>query len=101
MVHEITGDQMSKFAFLPETNRALIELWQHAVFVAQTDSSAGPFTLHSTGLEKDLIETLNELLHTMNLRFIYINSPARQTSYGRWADNGPWLLKQKDVNKEK
>lgn len=70
MVHEITRDQMSKFALLPETNRALIELWVHAVFVAQTDSSAGSFTLHSTGLEQDQIETLNQLLHTMNLRFV-------------------------------
>ncbi len=65
---------MSKFALLPETNRALIEFWQHAVFVAQTDSSTGSFTLHSTGLEQDQIETLNQLLHTMNLRFVYIYS---------------------------
>ncbi len=72
MVHEIT--RMSKFALLPETNRALIELWKHAVFVAQTDSSAGSFTRLSTGLEQDQIETLKKLLHTMNLHFVYIYS---------------------------
>ncbi len=65
---------MSKFALLAETNRALIELWEHAVFVAQTDSSAGSFTLLSTGLEQDQIETLKKLLHTMNLHFVYIYS---------------------------
>lgn len=76
MFHEITEDQMSKFAFLPETNRALIELWQHAVFAAQTDSLTGPFTQHSTGLKQDLIETLNQLLHTMNLSIHLLDKQA-------------------------